>query len=206
MIVDGPLPDLPAEAVANGHAYKIGIGIDHGADVGSQVAVLVAVDKSDGASKIFVLDEYIAGAASPETHARGMIKMLQRNGMSHNHVDKWVGDRAYGGKRSGGKMSNHRLMQGFSTVLGMKPGRPAFRIRTAHKPRWSVYYGSNVLHECMERDNFQIRSRCKQTIRSLKHWQFKDDEHKHAIDALRYGGVSLISPKFKAPIHIKLYK
>jgi len=206
MIVDAPLPDLSADAVAKGKAYKIGIGIDHGADVGSQVAILVAVDRTGDHPKIFVLDEYIAGAASPETHARGMIAMLNRNGMTHQHVDKWVGDRAYGGKRSGGKMSNHRLMQGFSAILGMPPGRPAFRIRTAHKPRWSVYFGSNVLHETMERDHFQIRSRCKQTIRSMKHWQFKDDENKHAIDALRYGAVTLISNRFKAPVHIKLYK
>jgi phage terminase large subunit-like protein len=198
-ICDLPLPDLPDGA----KPYQIGIGIDHGADAGTQVAVLVAVDKSGQYPKIFVLDEYVAGAASPEAHARGMIKMLHRNGMTHNHVDKWVGDRAYGGKRHGGKMSNARLMKGLEAVLNMKPGRLSLRIRTAWKPRWSVYHGSNVIHECMERDNFIIRSCCKQAVRSLKHWQFRDDEYKHSIDAIRYAAVTIIQDKFRAPVRIK---
>ena len=201
MIHDGPLPDL----AAGSKPYEIGVGIDHGADAGSQVACLVAVDKNDQYPKVYILDEYVAGAAKPEAHARGILQMLTRNGMTHNHVDKWVGDRAYGGKRSGGRMSNLRLMQGFESCLNHKPGRLPFRIKPAWKPRWSVYHGSNLLHEIMERDNFIIRSRCKATIRSINHWDFSDSEFKHAIDAMRYAILSIIHDKFRAPVRIQLY-
>jgi len=201
MVSDAPLPSLPRD----GKPYSIAIGIDHGADAGSQVAILCAVDKSGEHPRIFVLDEYTAGAATADAHARAMLAMLHRNGMTHAHVDKWVGDRAYGGKRSGGRMSNLTLMKGLEASLGLLPGRLPFRIRTAWKPRFSVYHGAQVIHETMERDNFIVHPRCEQLIKSLNHWAFRDDENKHSIDALRYAAVTLIDDRIRMPVRIKMY-
>jgi hypothetical protein len=134
-----------------------------------------------------------------------MLEMLKRNGMTHNHVDKWTGDRAYGGKRSGGRMSNLTLMKGFEAVLGMNPGRLPFRIRTAFKPRYSVYHGAQVLNECMSDDRFIVHPRCEQLIRSIMHWDFRDNEFKHSLDACRYAAVTLIDDKIRTPVKIKMY-
>ncbi len=197
-----PLPPLKG-----GNVYKIGIGIDHGADAGSQVALLVAVDLSEkDRPKVWVLDEYTAGSAPADHHARAFIRMIQRNGMQVEHVDKWVGDRRYGGKRSGGRMSNAQLMRALNALLDYPMGHLPFKIRTAWKPRWSVYWGSNILHGVMQRQNFTVHPRCTQLIKSLKHWTFKDDEYKHAIDALRYGVVSITHERIKSPVNrVRMY-
>jgi len=200
-ISDEALPPLK-----DGRTYKVGIGIDHGADAGSQVALLVSVDLSeDSRPKVWVLDEYTAGSAPADFHVKAIVRMLARNGMQVEHVDKWVGDRRYGGKRSGGRMSNAQLMKAFNHVLDYPTGHLPFKIRTAWKPRWSVYWGSNILHGIMQRHNFTVHPRCGQLIRSLKHWTFRDDEFKHAIDALRYGVVSITHERIRSPVRVRMY-
>jgi hypothetical protein len=190
-----------------GLKVQIGIGIDHGADAGSQVAVLVAVDRGSRHPRIWVLDEYTSGgdAVDPEEHARGILAMLRRQGMTYHSVDQWRGDRKYGGKQFGGKMGNARLMRALERELAVGSGSLPFTIRTAYKPRGSVYEGCSILNECMIHKGFFVDPRCKQLIKSLEHFTFKDDENKHAIDALRYGAVELITRRLYAPSKLKMY-
>ena len=131
--------------------------------------------------------------------------MLRRQGMNYHSVDRWVGDRKYGGKRYGGKMGNNRLMRALEREIGVGAGSLPFTIRTAHKPRGSVYEGCSILNECMIHNGFYIDPRCKQLIKSLQHFTFKDDENKHAIDALRYGAIELITRRLYAPSKLKMY-
>jgi hypothetical protein len=200
---------ISTDRPVSGFKWEIGIGIDHGADAGSQVGILVAVFKGhkDGRPRVHVLDEYTSGgeAVEPSRHASGILGMLRRNGMTHNSVDRWVGDRNYGGKRHGGKMGNSRLMRAFETELGLPRGELPFTLRTAWKPRGSIYEGCSIIHELMIRKNFLIHPRCKQLIRSLQEFRFKDDSSKHAIDALRYGAVELITKRLYAPHKLKMY-
>ena len=198
MITDAPIPDLPQPPL-------VAIGIDHGADAGSQVAVLVVVDKSATHPQFFVLDEYCSGAHRPLVHARGILAMLARNGMTHAHVDHWIGDVPHRGKRRGGAMSNSRLSAGFEEALGLRPGRLPFRIKTAYKPRYSVFFGAQVLHESMERGRFWIRPACTNLLRSLKNWAGADDDYKHSIDALRYGAVTVASGRFRPPPSLRVF-
>lgn len=190
-----------------GVKVQIGVGIDHGADAGSQVAILAAVDKSGRHPRIWVLDEYTSGgeAVDPEQHARGMLAMLRRQGMNYHSVDAWRGDRKYGGKRYGGKMGNNRLMRAFENELGIGAGSLPFTIRTAHKPRGSVYEGCSIINEVCIHKGFFVDPRCKQLIKSLEHFTFVDNEYKHAIDALRYGAVELITRRLYAPSKLKMY-
>ena len=125
--------------------------------------------------------------------------------MTYHSVDRWVGDRRYGGKRFGGKMGNARLTSALERELGVGTASLPFRIRTAHKPRGSVYEGSSIINSCMITKGFFVDPRCKQLIKSLEHWTFRDDENKHAIDALRYGAVELITRRLYAPSKLKLY-
>ncbi len=190
-----------------GVKVQIGIGIDHGADAGSQVAVLCAVDKTGEHPRIWVLDEYTSGgdAVPARQHARGILAMLRRNGMNHHSVDRFVGDRKYGGRRFAGKMGNNQIMRGFEQELGLPSGGLPFTIRTAHKPRGSVYEGCSIINSCMLLKGFHVAPRCTQGIQSLQEFRFADDQSKHWIDALRYGAVELITRRLYAPSRLKLY-
>lgn len=193
--------------------FEFAIGIDHGTDAGSQFAVLVAVSNTTKEQKtpfIYVLDEYSSGADTAENHARGILGMLHRNKLEPMQISRWTGDRVHHGDRYGGKMSNKLLRSAFEHVLGYPRTRLPFTIRTAFKPRFSVYYGAQVINESMARKFFQINPNCKQTIKSLKNWalnkrgNMSDDEHKHAIDACRYAIMPMVDQAYRAPKVSKL--
>ena len=188
-----------------GKAIDVCIGIDHGADAGSEVAVLTAIERNGQHPRIWVLDEYTSGSAPPSKHARGILQMLKRNGLTWKHVDRWIGDRGYGGKRWGGKMSNGRLMRALEAELHMGAGQLPFGIRTAWKPRGSVYQGISILHEAMVLDNFRVHPRCVQLIRSIKHHTMKDDHTKHSLDATRYSLELVTRGKVHSPSKVRMY-
>lgn len=193
--------------------YIWSIGIDHGHDIASQVAILVAIDITDMEKPIvYVVDEYIASGASAEVHAKSIIAMIRRNRLDISSIQRWTGDRAHGGsKNNGGRMSNTMLTAAFCNVLNYPKGKLPFRIRTAYKPRYSVYWGCQVLHECMCSGRFQIFPKCEKTIKSLKYWALKKtggmdtlSEHKHAVDALRYATIEIINTQYRTPKNSKL--
>lgn len=198
---------------ARDRQYVWTVGIDHGHDVASQCAILSAIDVTDQNNPIiYVVDEYVASGASAEIHAKGIIAMIRRNHLELAHIQRWTGDRSHGGsKRHGGRMSNNMLSAALCHVLGYPKGRLPFRIRTAYKPKYSVYYGCQVLNEAMCSGRFQIFPRCERTIKSLKFWQIKKtggmdtlSEWKHCVDALRYGIMSTIDTTYRTPRQSKL--
>ncbi len=191
------------------------IGIDHGHEVGAQVAILVAVDITDSSVPItYVVDEYVASGSTAEVHAKSIIAMIRRNGLEIANIQRWTGDRVHGGsKRGDGRMSNTMLTSAFAHVLGYPKGKLPFRIRTAYKPKFSVYYGVNVIHEQMSSNRFQIFPRCKVTIKSFKHWAMKKSggmdtlsEFKHCIDACRYAILPIVDVKYRTPVKHKSFR
>lgn len=186
--------------------YVFGLGIDHGSQPNTQVAILTALNLRDPQNPwIYVLDEYISGAAPPEAHARAILEMLSRNQVDMNQVT-WTGDNIHRGDSSGtGKMSNSMLMKAFEQLLRV-PQLP-FRIRTIKKPRYSVYYGSAMLHSVMARKQFFINPKCQRTIQSLQRWTMKStqsersrDEWGHCVDCLRYATIpSIENVRFTPP-------
>ena len=136
--------------------------------------------------------------------------MLRRNRLEIANINHWTGDRAHGGKRYGGRMSNRMLMSSFAHILGYPAGRLNFRISDAYKPAFSVYYTCQRLHETMAKDRFQVHPRCKNLIKSIKFWTVKrgtldpNSEFKHSIDALRYASMPLISRSYRTPMHSKI--
>lgn len=189
------------------------IGIDHGHDVSSQVAVLVAVDITDQTRPIvFCVDEYVASGAGADVHAKGIIAMLRRNDLEIAHIHRWTGDRAHGGSNNGGRMSNQMLTAAFAHVLGYPRDKLPFRIRTAYKPKYSVYYGTRVLHELMSDSRFQVFPACKQLIKSLTMWTLKksgymdpNSPHKHSVDALRYATMPIVDVQYRTPKQSKVF-
>jgi hypothetical protein len=179
--------------------YQFAIGIDHGSQPNAQVAILAAINMATPDNPwVYVLDEYISGAAPPESHARAILEMLRRNHIEPNQC-RWTGDNVHfgTGRNGSGKMSNSLLMRAFESVLRV-PQLP-FRIRTIKKPRYSVYYGSAMIHSVMARKQFIIHPKCNRLILSLQRWTMKrnqsarsKDEWGHAVDALRYTVVPTI--------------
>jgi phage terminase large subunit-like protein len=184
----------------------IAVGIDYGADSGAQVAELSAVRIVDGFPQFWALDEYVAdGNTSVDQDAKAIVEMLKRNHLELGDVDQWVGDRRYGGKQWGGAKDNELLTQAFCRLLGRPMGSLGFTIETAYKPKGSVYEGVKIMHAAMMRNQFVIRPRCKKLIDAVQQWAWRDDEHKHKIDAYRYGAVSLVRREGYGPSKIRMW-
>lgn len=191
--------------------YTFCIGIDHGAQPNTQVGILAAVDSTNANEpKVYVLDEYLSGAAPPEHHIRAIIEMCHRNGLKPEQC-RWTGDAAHRGNAKSGRMSNALLRRAAESVLGYPSGNLPFKIRTASKPAFSVYYGAAQIHSVMARRNFYIQSRCEETIKSLKNWTMKSkqyqrsrDKYGHCVDALRYAILGEIDYNLAIPRSHKL--
>ena len=191
--------------------FVFSIGIDHGHSIDSQCALLVAIDKAPPNPVIYVLDEYYAAGGNDEAgtanrHARAIVAMIRRNGLNPLQINRWTGDRPHRGGRHGGRMSNSLLRAALEHVLDYPRNQAPFRIHTAHKPRWSVYYGCQLIHEAMCQGRFQVHPKCKRLIRSFSHWTLKKSggmdrlsEWKHMIDAVRYAIVPIIDRKYSSP-------
>tara|TARA_R100001443_G_scaffold42253_1_gene55571 strand:+ start:1464 stop:2585 length:1122 start_codon:yes stop_codon:yes gene_type:complete len=194
--------------------YTFAVGVDHGSQPNSQVALLAAVELTDPQNPwVYVLDEYVSGGAPPEAHARAILEMLSRNHIESSAC-RWTGDNIHYGSAGGsGKMSNSLLMRAFERVLQYPQGNLPFRIRTIKKPRYSVYYGSAMLHSIMARRQFFIHPKCERTILSIQRWTMKrnqsarsKDEYGHCVDALRYTVVpTLENTKRNIPSKLRIY-
>lgn len=193
--------------------YQFAIGIDHGSTPNSQVATLAAIEMTDPSSPwIYVLDEYVSGAAPPEAHARAIIEMCTRNHINPGAC-RWTGDNVHFGGRNSGKMSNSLLMRAFESIMHYPNNNLPWRIRTIKKPRYSVYYGSAMIHSVMARKQFYVNPRCKRLILSLQRWTMKKnqsarskDEWGHSVDSLRYCVIPVIDIKYISPVSkIRMY-
>jgi hypothetical protein len=205
--------DMISSAAAPKGNYQFGIGIDHGTTPNSQVAILAAVEMSDPQNPwVYVLDEYISGAAPPEAHARAILQMIERNDLHPGQL-RWTGDNVHYGGGNAGKMSNSLLMRAFESIMHMPSNNLSWRIRTIRKARHSVYYGSAMIHSIMARKHFFISPSCKRLILSIQRWTMKrnqsarsKDEWGHACDALRYCLLPIIDYKKITPAHkIRMY-
>ena len=205
---------INSQACPSGGDYKFAIGIDHGSQPGTQVAILAAIDMlKPEEPKIYILNEYIAGASSPEIHARGILEMCKKS-----HVDPtlctWTGDGAHYSQRgnTGFKMSNGLLMRAFEKILKLPPRGLPWTIRTAFKYKNSVYYSASVIYSMIARDHFQVNPQCPKLINSITRYTMKrtssqksTDPWGHAIDAMRYGILPVIHKRFSSPARIRMY-
>lgn len=171
---------------------RIALGIDHGAGVGREVAILIAVDESAEHPAIYVLDEYVSTAeTTPEQDARALLTMLRAHGLSWRSIDHAHGDRPYD-KTSGRKgnfdiedalireLGKHRRDDLVPRIWSAKRGKDSGKGSKEQSTTW--------LHRAMLRPGqFHVHPRCKRLIDSIKGWDYTDaSEWKDAIDALRY--------------------
>lgn len=173
---------------------QLALGIDHGDGANfSQAAVLVAVDTSAEYERLWVLDEYQSeGTTTPDQDARALKVMLDRHGLQWSSLDYVWGDRKYPGRRAGAsKKSNLDLIHAMARELHMPYSKIRPPIRTVKRGQGrgagSVHRGVRYVHHSMVRPgHFHIHPRCQNLIECIERWDFRDDKHKHMIDALRY--------------------
>lgn len=175
---------VSSEVPAN-HEWSVALGMDHGIGAGHEACVLLLW--SNEINRVIVLDEYINDLAStPEVDARAILGMLTRHQIRPQHVDIAYGDTNAAGKAQPGRKVNDLLEEHLQGI----------RIRTPDKRPGSVDNGVRMLHVAMQRGHFQVHPRCQSTIKSLRHWQGKDDDLKHILDALRYASVPILTTMY----------
>jgi hypothetical protein len=167
------------------------VGIDHGSKVGKQCAVLVLVDKSGDQDRVIIWDEYVGAENTSTTDdARGILDMLRRNRIRWSQLDEVWGDRLYI-RGPADKKSNRDLIDAVARLLRVPSRSLSPSIRTVKRGRGrgkgSVDAGCRYLHQAMVHDgHFQVHPRCENVIDALQKWDYRDDDYKDKIDAVRY--------------------
>ncbi len=209
-----PMTMISRSPVPAGGDYRFCVGVDHGSQPNTQIAILCCIDMKDPqAPSIYVLDERIGGTSTPEQHATDILQMLEENQVDPK-LCTWTGDNLHMGSQNkkAKKMSNLILMRAFERVLHLPPKALPFTIRTAVKYRHSVYFGASMIHAIMQRKQFFIQPRCKVTISSISNWTMKRsqsersrDKFQHSIDALRYCVMPVLDYRYRAPAKLRMY-
>ena len=208
-----PTTMISSQPVPMGGDYRFAVGIDHGSQPNTQIAILCCIDMRDiNAPTVYILDERVAGAAPPEQHATSILQMLDNHSIDPA-ICSWTGDTAHQGAKDKKvkKMSNLVLMRAFERILHLAPRTLPWTIKTAIKYRHSVYFGASMLHAIMSRKQFYIRPECKKTIQSIMNWTMKRtqsqrsrDTHQHCIDACRYAILPVIDYRYRAPAKLRI--
>lgn len=161
---------------------RIGIGIDHGEQVGKEYAVLVGTD----GYRSYALDEYNALAGStPAMDAAAILAMLARWGVSPFQVSICRGDTNSAGKLGSGLSVNAILEAEFARLTKMS--HPPFRVAIPNKGKGSVDAGLRMMNTAFISGRLIILPSCPRLIHSAQHWRGKgDSDLKDAIDAARY--------------------
>lgn len=194
---------------------RLGIGIDHGSKPGAERVMLIAATGYGLACRVWVLGEWSgtskAGAAEV---ARAIISMLEAAGCGDRalsgaayyrslleDVDYWVGDRAHGGDRRGGAISNGALKEALARILDIDVGKRGWmqRLPVALQRMWpprkyinSDYEGMATLRRMMMGEGgtgprLLVAPHCTAIQDDIAKWQgSRSDPHKDGLDALRY--------------------
>lgn len=137
------------------------VGMDHGLTSGRQAAVVIAINLTDPLMpEAWILGELRPeGYATPDTVAVGLLRLLGEVGMrlyghplAYDHVDKWFGDRAAVGKKSGLRMENDEIRRKLAKLLGREASDPRMKpMATPYKFGGSVLHGQSLMNAMMAR-------------------------------------------------------
>ncbi len=217
LLVDEP-PRWWRSAVATGDKRRtplVGIGMDHGSKPGAQRATMAHSNRATGLhSRIYIPDEYKSeGGRSEYEDARGVMDMLERQGLEVRDVDIWVGDRAHAGDAKGGAKSNMRFQEAMASMLGIDTNRRRWlsrlplnrrEMRKPYKYDNSVYEGADIIHRLMLRATddeagtewYAVNRRCKHLDEDHREWQGGHKEPaKDGCDSERYIVVPMVEGK-----------
>lgn len=192
---DGITPDRFIEAfdqtcisdeIGHDGEASVILGMDHGERPGSEVCLLIYywMDQRTKLPHAHVWDEYVSpGRTTEEQDALFIQNMLGRNSLSLYSVDKARGDVNSSGKSNARQSVNQAFERAFRLLSG---GQLPFRIEKPRKGPGSILRGAKVINTAFLDARLHVHPRCKNLIRTLSHWQGKDDDLKHLFDGLSY--------------------
>lgn len=191
MVVDRPISDL--------NRWLVGVGVDHGVKPGSQRAQLWATTGLGSRARVHGIDEYAPeGRSGTKEDARGILDMLDRNGIALQDVDHWVGDRRHPGDWRMGKKSNQLLRSALAELTGFKSQGhgwasklplPLRRMNTPRKYDQSVFESATIIRDMQQSGRFTLSNRMVRLAEAMDQWNGSlkaDDPWKHNIDAMHY--------------------
>lgn len=168
---------------------ELALAMDHGEGAGKQVCYLLAWD----GHRLWVLGEYVNKEhTDPDTDAAGIERILTAWGVDWFAIDRAWGDTNSLGKAGAGITVNAALELAIARRL--KLPAPPFRIEPAAKGAGSVKRGTKVIDLAFLSGRLRVHASCRKLIRAGQMWRGADDEHKHAIDGVRYGAVEYLGP------------
>lgn len=178
------------------------VGMDHGTPAGKQCAVLAAVHGGDTPRpRVAFLDESVnSGLTTPENDAQGVLDMLARNGLTYDHVDRWIGDVPTESKMYGIRKSNAEIRRELARLLKRRVENTKF-IDQPKKHGNSMTMGYRMLNTIFGRRSFggrpdgMVSDRCTNFVHAC--WNFKGDTHdpvKDVLDGGRYAVERAVSP------------
>jgi len=161
----------------------VGLFWDHGERPGSQVCYLAVYD----GWRAWVLGEYVneGGQVGPDIHVKEACDLLASWSLRPTDVTVAFGDVNSGGWSAGGQSANDMLERAFARRLGLV--RPPFRIQQPHKPSGAVRIRAELMNNGLISDRIRIHSSCRALQQTCRYWEGKDDDLKHAFDAVSYG-------------------
>ena len=174
--------------------WELIVGMDHGTPgSGRQAAMLVAI-KGGGTTrpKVAWLDETTEeGFTAPEDDAHNILEMLRRNGLTYDHIDKWVGDVPAVSETLAVRKSNEEIRKHMALQLGRKLGTMK-RIDLPVKHKSSMTDGVRTMNTLFGREldgvpDGRVTPRCERFIEAC-HIFDGDQKHplKDVMDAGRY--------------------
>jgi hypothetical protein len=191
---DGPAPDrmldgfsdaIVSDTVAFAGEVAVRLGFDHGERPGAEFCLLAYQwEERDGVC-LHVWDEYESqGRTTEQQDALRIEAMLGRHDLELLNVDDAVGDVNSAGKSRAGTSVNEEFEAAFALLSGL--GRPPFRIAKPSKGKGSVLKAVRIVNAAMLHGRLKIHPRCVRLLESVARWNGRDNDHKHAVDALLY--------------------
>lgn len=192
----------------SGAPVHLALAVDHGEGAGHSVWLLIGwqvVSRSVAGAKlcIRVLGEWTnKRRVSAETEAAGVARMVLAAGVRLREVEWAVGDVNSAGKSDGARSLNEAYEAIFAQIM-RRPGNPRIRFRPARKGADSIEYGLTVLNQLFDGGDLWISEACGLLCEAVSHWQGKDDDLKHRIDALRYGITAICEEEGAEPVVLR---
>lgn len=190
------VPGLMQSGLMPEGVVELSLGMDFGESALRTCAVEVYIDPTGPHPRIFVVGEYApTGATTEDMDARGVVRMLARNGDRWQQLDYAWSDKKYSGRstRKSARSMHEAIDRELATTGELTTAgelRPSIRVakRGAGAGNNSLWPSVRFLHDCMLRPgHFYVDSSCAWLHKSLLNWDGREKhEAKDIIDALRY--------------------
>lgn len=170
----------------------IGVGIDHGEQVGNQVGVLGRYQILPGnRRRVHITGECVSTAKTTEVEdATALLEMLGRDGLELRHVDRMVGDINSAGKAANGRSINAMLTE----EINRQAGYPHVVVEVERAKKGRIIDRIRTFNLAFMRGWLTIDPRCINLLEAVRMWDNtpQTEQFKHWIDALAYLAVPLL--------------